>query len=372
IENDNGVWGKPVNLGAPTNSSLDDAFYSLSDDEEEGYFSSNRLGSMYLSPEDEACCFDIYYFTKEPIEVSLKVQTFNKLTGEPLDNVTVYLTEAGVNTETYSTGEGNEVTITINRNSSYDILGEKPEFTSDSAKVSTSGIRKSTEIVRKLYLAPAQRVLLVRTFEKRTKLPLEGAKVEIQELPNGTPRAKQNPLEYKQYFLVDQNRDMKATGSKKGYLPETKTFNTSDNPDQDTLVVDLYLEIGNLEDFLPLAIYFDNDEPGQRSRSETAAVRYLETYDAYQGQRGHFIQKYTNGGTQAEKQANAKAIADFFDVDLANGKREFESFMHILEQYLKEGLTFTIYLKGYTSPLATNEYNLNLGKRRISSIQNEF
>jgi len=46
--------------------------------------------------------------------------------------------------------------------------------------------------------------------------------------------------------------------------------------------------------------------------------------------------------------------------------------MHILEQYLKEGLTFTIYLKGYTSPLASNDYNLALGKRRISSIQNEF
>src|SRR5690606_400189 len=107
----NGVWEEPENLGAPTNSSLDDAFYSLSDDEQEGYFSSNRLGSMYLAPEDEACCFDIYYFTKEPIEVTLKVLTFHKATGEPLDNVTVYLTEAGVNTEMYSTGPGNEVVI---------------------------------------------------------------------------------------------------------------------------------------------------------------------------------------------------------------------------------------------------------------------
>ncbi|MEP6794507.1 MAG: hypothetical protein ABJB16_09300, partial [Saprospiraceae bacterium] len=55
-----------------------------------------------------------------------------------------------------------------------------------------------------------------------------------------------------------------------------------------------------------------------------------------------------------------------------SGKREFESFMHILEQYLHEGLTFTIYLKGYTSPLASDEYNKSLGNRRISSIQNEF
>ena len=88
--------------------------------------------------------------------------------------------------------------------------------------------------------------------------------------------------------------------------------------------------------------------------------------------RGEFISKYVKGSTPEERASNQKAIADFFDIDLATGKREFESFMHILEQYLKEGLTFTIYLKGYTSPLASHAYNLALGNRRISSIQNEF
>jgi outer membrane protein OmpA-like peptidoglycan-associated protein len=372
VENDNGVWGAPVDLGSPVNSSLDDAFYSLSDDEEEGYFSSNRLGSMYLSPEDEACCFDIYYFTKEPIEVSARVLTFHKLTGEPLNNCTVYLTEAGVNTETYSTGDTNEVVITVNRNSSYDVLGEKFEFTADSAKFSTSQIKESKEIVIKLYLAPAKRVIMVRTFEKRTRLPLPGVRVELVEVPGGTPRVKQEPLSTRYLFLVDPNRDVQITGTKKGYLPEKLAFNSNDNPGADTLFEDLYLEIGNLNDFLPLAIYFNNDEPGRQSKSETATVRYLETYEPYMAQRNTFIQKYSTGATAEEKEANAKAIAYFFDEDLVTGRREFESFMHILEQYLKEGLTFTIYLKGYTSPLASAAYNLSLGNRRISSIQNEF
>ncbi len=373
VENDNGVWDTlPVNLGSPTNSSLDDAFYSLSDDEEEGYFSSNRIGSMYLSPEDEACCFDIYYFTKEPIEVSLKVLTFNKLTGEPLENVTVYLTEAGVNTETYSTGVGNEVIITVNRNSSYDVLGEKLEFTSDSAKVSTSGIKSSQEIVVRLYLAPAQRPLMVRTFEKRTGAPLEGVRVDLLDLLINIPRTRQDPFSHRLAFLVDPGRDMTVTGTKKGYLPAMASFNTNDNPGADTLFIDLYLELGNLEDFLPLAIFFDNDEPGRKSQSETATVRYLETYQPYYARRSEFVKKYGSGTVPAEREAAIKAINDFFDNELAVGKREFESFMHILDQYLQEGLTFTIYLKGYTSPLASPEYNLSLGKRRISSIQNEF
>lgn len=367
-----GKWDTPENLGAPINSSLDDAFYILASSEDHGYFSSNRLGSMYLSPEDEACCFDIYNFSKEPIELTLKVLTFNRHTGEPLDYTTVYINEAGVFPQMYSTEAGNEVTTKINRNTEYFILGEKPEFVPDSAKVSTFGIKKSTEIVRELYLSPAQRILKVRTFEKRTKAPLEGVRVEIAEVPNGLPRAKQDNNAYYYLFDIDPGKDMRATGTKKGYRAETVNFNSSQSPELDTLVIDLYLELGNLEDFLPLAIFFDNDQPGPNSKAETAVKRYLETYNPYFNRRDEFIKKYAAGLKVDEREQATLDVNQFFDTELAKGKREFESFMHILDQYLSEGLTFTIYLKGYTSPLASAAYNLNLGKRRISSIQNEF
>ncbi|MEO5905534.1 MAG: hypothetical protein ABIQ11_02325, partial [Saprospiraceae bacterium] len=339
--NASGVWETPVNLGSPTNSSLDDAFYSVSDNEKEGYFSSNRLGSMYLSPEDEACCFDIYYFSKVPIEVTLKVLTFNKHTGEPLNMVDVSLTEEELSTQTHSTGDTNVVIIPVNRNSNYEVLGEKPEFDPDSASFTTVGIKESTEIEKRLYLAPSKRILLVRTFEKRTRDPLEGCRVEVAELVGGTPQVQQQTFATQYFFSVDPNKEMKATGSKKGYLPESKTFNSSQDPGSDTLIIDLYLEIGNLEDFLPLAIYFDNDEPGRNTTSDKAVLRYLQTYNPYMEQKEKFVEKYRSGAPAGEKEAAAKAVRDFFENDLAGGRREYESFMHILEQYLKEGLTFT-------------------------------
>ena len=366
------TFSTPVNLGSPTNSSLDDAFYTISDDEKEGHFSSNRLGSMYLSPEDEACCYDIYYFTKEPIIVTLKVLTFNKHTGEALDSVNVTVSEDDFITGTYFTGDSNEVSIPLNRNVNYMVLGKRPEFDPDSASFSTAGIKESTDIEKRLYLAPSKRILLVRTFEKRTRAKLEGVRVEVKENPNGVPQVQQETFAVQYYFMVDPNLDMIASGTKKGYLPESQIFNSSQNPGSDTLIIDLYLEIGNLEDFLPLAIYFNNDEPGRNSKSDKAVVRYLQTYEPYMAQKNKFIEKYSAGAPAGERQAAAKAISDFFTNELATGKREFESFMHILEQYLKEGLTFTIYLKGYTSPLASNDYNIALGNRRISSIQNEF
>ena len=41
-------------------------------------------------------------------------------------------------------------------------------------------------------------------------------------------------------------------------------------------------------------------------------------------------------------------------------------------EYLKLGNTAEIMIQGYASPLAENEYNLNLGRRRTSSIQNHI
>ncbi len=63
----------------------------------EGYFSSNRLGSMYLSPEDEACCFDIYHFEKPPLKDRIILvrtfETYKGLNPQPLNGVKVTLAE---------------------------------------------------------------------------------------------------------------------------------------------------------------------------------------------------------------------------------------------------------------------------------------
>lgn len=284
-----GVWDTLVNMGAPINSSLDDAFFSLSQDGMEGYFSSNRLGSMYLSPEDEACCFDIYHFEKPPKK---------------------------------------------------------------------------------------DRIILVRTFETykgQNPQPLAGVKVTLQELvPDIKPDIREDYLSNQYFYKLLRERDVNVTGTKKGYKPGFAAFNTSDNPDLDTLIVDLFLEIDKIDVFLYSKIYFDNDEPGPGT-AERTEKRYLETYDAYNARKAQFITEFSaTGTTPEEKEIATRAIDGFFSDSIPKGRRELETLMHILEQYLKDGKQMAIYLKGYASPLASAEYNLKLGKRRISSIQNEF
>lgn len=287
VKNIDGVWDTLVNLGSPINSSLDDAFFSLSDDGMEGYFSSNRLGSLYLSPEDEACCFDIYHFEKPPLK---------------------------------------------------------------------------------------DRVILVRTFETYKGLnpqPLFGVNVTLAVLPDGTPDIREDYLANEYLYVLDRDKDVNVSGTKKGYKSDMRSFNTSDNPDEDTLVIDLFLEIDKIDVFLYSKIYFDNDEPGPATADRTEA-RYLETYDAYNARKDKFITEYSGGYAPEAKETAVNAIQGFFNDSIPKGRRELETLMHILEQYLRDGKKMAIYLKGYTSPLASNDYNLKLGKRRISSIQNEF
>ena len=101
-------------------------------------------------------------------------------------------------------------------------------------------------------------------------------------------------------------------------------------------------------------------------------MRYLQTYDRYYGKKGEFTNRYTRGLDGNELTSAQSEVTAFFDDGLKLGKEEFEAFLNILDQYLAEQLSFKIFLKGYASPLASEEYNAMLGERRIKTIQNEF
>lgn len=53
---------RPVNVGYPINSSVDDFYYVLRDDRESGFFVSNRAGGYQMI--NETCCDDIYEFKR--------------------------------------------------------------------------------------------------------------------------------------------------------------------------------------------------------------------------------------------------------------------------------------------------------------------
>ena len=52
--------------------------------------------------------------------------------------------------------------------------------------------------------------------------------------------------------------------------------------------------------------------------------------------------------------------------------QDLDKFARLMEDVLARGEKVKITMKGYCSPLASTDYNVNLAKRRISSLRNYF
>ncbi len=122
----------------------------------------------------------------------------------------------------------------------------------------------------------------------------------------------------------------------------------------------------NLEDFLPLTLFYDNDHPNPRTRKSVTDLNYSETYFNYLKREDAYYEQY------AENEEEQDAVALFFEKEVVEGYERLDLFSTILLEQLEAEQEVEIFLKGYTSPRAKGDYNLLLGKRRVSAVRNHF
>lgn len=72
------------------------------------------------------------------------------------------------------------------------------------------------------------------------------------------------------------------------------------------------------------------------------------------------------------KKWHSTELRIFFEDSVEAGMQDLEKFAQLLQQVLARGEQVKITMKGFCSPLASTDYNINLAKRRISSLQNYF
>ena len=118
-----------------------------------------------------------------------------------------------------------------------------------------------------------------------------------------------------------------------------------------------------MDGFAPVILYFDNDEPNKNSQAVTTGMNYTQTYDRYEGRKAKFE-------VEADSPEAKAAIAGFFDNDVKKGVTDLNNLAAMIVKNLDAGEKVNVTVKGFASPLAKNDYNVNLTKRRISSIQN--
>ncbi|MCU0355602.1 MAG: Ig-like domain-containing protein, partial [Cytophagales bacterium] len=128
--------------------------------------------------------------------------------------------------------------------------------------------------------------------------------------------------------------------------------------------------VAAIENFQPIALYFNNDHPNPRTTTDNTSLTYGQTYEAYVAQKGKFESEYSKGASDAD--AAKQEVGAFFDEKVKKGFDELTALSDKLLDKLKEGNKVEITVTGFASPLASNEYNKNLTSRRVSSIENHL
>jgi tetratricopeptide (TPR) repeat protein len=114
-----------------------------------------------------------------------------------------------------------------------------------------------------------------------------------------------------------------------------------------------------LKSMLPAVVYFHNDEPEPRTTKTVTRLSYEDSYISYLSVRDEFYAMYPD----------REALDYFFEEKVDRGYRELQKFAQQLEVAL-QSYRIELTIEGYCSPLALNEYNINLAKRRIVNLQN--
>jgi tetratricopeptide (TPR) repeat protein len=360
-------YAEPTHLPAPINTSYNDTHYYLNEGGTGGYFASNRLGSLVLEPEYEACCSDLYEFSDAAID--LTAFTFNIKDETALNGVTIDLYELEEDgflkkLDSKMNLVNNAFPFTLKKSKKYVLKANKEEFAplQDTIDLTDPLLTKNRFLERNLYLVPVSVDLNIFTFNKKTKRPLP--RVEIRLVQNGEEIG----------FEKNEEGNEVNFRLRRGNKYRVITFDIDLPIDGKNLVVneDLFLRPKEIEEFPPLMIFFDNDQPNPNTRQETTELTYDDTFQAYMAKKDVFTSEYTNVLEGRDSFLAVKRIDAFFEREVNNGYESLKIFCSGLKDVLENDFKVILELKGFTSPRADSDYNDYLSKRRADCLNNHI
>lgn len=122
--------------------------------------------------------------------------------------------------------------------------------------------------------------------------------------------------------------------------------------------------------FLPLVLYFDNDQPDPKTLKTDTRFAYDELYRNYVARKNEYLHEFSKGVDEQRRASAQQAIVQLFDQTITPAFLRLDSVARLLSDELNEGRKIKLVIRGQTSPLASAKYNDHLSKRRISSLVN--
>ena len=128
-----------------------------------------------------------------------------------------------------------------------------------------------------------------------------------------------------------------------------------------------------LKEVLPIKMFYHNDSPNPRTTSRTTKLTYAQAFDEYLNRKNEYLTAIDSADlSQSERAEYKENIIEFFDKELRTSINHQNAALDILFEELQSGKNIELVIKGYASPLANSNYNLNLTYRRIDAIINYF
>lgn len=121
---------------------------------------------------------------------------------------------------------------------------------------------------------------------------------------------------------------------------------------------------------LPVTLYFHNDWPDPKTTVPTTTINYIDNYRDYRSLLPTYKVEYSKGLDTTKAREAKEDIENFFIQYVDQGVKDLELFRDAMLVELDKGISLELTIKGFASPLAKTDYNVNLTKRRITSLKN--
>ena len=268
-KSDNGKWSKPRNMGYPINSNKDDFGVCTNDQNNEGYFTSNRRGTD-----------DIYSFEKTCI--LLHALVYDAQTNEPIEASSVKVLDNGTQKEIKSTDKKGMFDMCVTAGHNYDFAATKETYQDNTVKVENmSGDATEVKI-------PLSRVAIFelkgKVYNQASSLPMSNVKVMLESLCDGKKQEMTTGADGKYSFKLQADCKYKVTATKMNEkekcLPVTIEKSTIGLKNSQTLYADLGLicqgDVIRIDN-----IYYDLDKSAIRPDAAAELDKTLDLFKKY-------------------------------------------------------------------------------------------
>ena len=371
----------PENVGAKINSSYNDLYFRMNENGSVVYFTSNRPGSAFLDSQFESCCYDIYTAEVTECSINLLALIYDDSNNQMLNGAQFSVVDAETRDTVYSdSSDENMFEVELECDKAYEIITVKEgyDISNIDFKPANFSYGQENEIIRKIYLTPSIYDLNLSVFSKDTNLPLDSLDFKLTNLSTQEEDIVLKHPSSKIQFKLLPGTDYRIDVSRQGYRDTFEIFNSGNT----VAVIDkkLYLEEQeiikqakvSLAEAIPVALYFDHDSPKQADSLHQSAVNYSSSFDNYYEKRGRYVYNYVSRYSGSRQDRARREISQFFDNEVKGGFEKYDLFKNQLLLVLESGQKVNVYLRGYASPIALDEYNQALGRRRVDSIRQEF